>query len=86
MHPIAELEKQQVGLRMPVYLLNELDELTSKYKVNRSDILIEATKSYIQAIKEDEVHGRLKTALKEVKMDIDGKLELPDARSLLDEL
>ncbi len=86
MRSVKELEKQQVGLRMPTYLLNELDEMTKKYKVNRSEILIEATQSYLKSVKEQEVHERLGEAMKEVKLAMDGKIKLRDARSLLDEL
>lgn len=86
MHTIAELEKQQVGLRMPTYLLNELDELTSEYNVNRSDILIEATKSYIESIKEEKVYQRLGEAMGEVKLMIDGKIPTLSARDHIKEL
>lgn len=86
MHTISELKKQQVGVRMPTYLLNEIDEITSKYKVNRSEILIEAAKSYVASVKEQEVYDRLGESLQEVKLMIDGKIPTMSARSLLDEL
>ncbi|WP_201339595.1 ribbon-helix-helix domain-containing protein [Isorropodon fossajaponicum symbiont] len=59
MHAISDLKKQQVGFRMPTYLLNEVDEVVSKYEINRSEFLNEAAKDYLQAIKKQEVYSRL---------------------------
>ncbi|MDC9726778.1 MAG: hypothetical protein PSN35_02940 [Candidatus Thioglobus sp.] len=86
MHTVKELEKQQVGLRMPAYLLNEIDELTKKYKVNRSEILIEAAKSYIDSVAERDVHQRLHSALKEVKLMSAGETPSISARDTIKEL
>ena len=86
MHSIKELEKQQVGLRMPTYLLNDIDEITSKYKVNRSEILIEAAKSYIASVKEKEVYERLGEAMQEVKLMMDGKIPKISARDTIKQL
>jgi len=47
MHTLAQLEKQQVGLRLPKYLLDDIDEFTKKYSLNRTEIIIEALKSYV---------------------------------------
>lgn len=86
MHTISGLKKQQVGVRMPTYLLNDIDKISNKYKVNRSEILIESAKNYVASVKEKEVHKRLEEAMKEAKLMIDGKIPSIDARSLLDEL
>ncbi len=84
MHSIAELEKQQVGLRMPTYLLNDIDELIGEYQVNRSEFLIEATKSYIALMKEEAVYQRLGEALGEVKLMVDGKIPTISARDTIE--
>ena len=47
MHTIDQLEKQQVGLRLPKYLVDEIDLFTEQYSVNRTDIIMEAIKSYV---------------------------------------
>ena len=86
MHTIKELEKQQVGLRMPAYLLEEIDEARGKYKVNRSEFLIEATQSYLKLVKEREFYEDLRGSMQEAKLMIDGKIPSKSARSLLDEL
>ncbi|WP_428087489.1 hypothetical protein [Candidatus Thioglobus sp.] len=86
MRLVKDLEKQQVGVRMPTYLLNDIDEITKKYKVNRSEILIEAVKSYVAEIKEQVVYERLGESMQEVKLMMDGKIPTIDARSLIDEL
>ena len=48
MHSLAQLQKQQVGLRLPVYLVEQIDELTKEYNLNRTDIIIESIKYYIE--------------------------------------
>ena len=47
MHNLSQLEKQQVGLRLPKYIIDEIDELTKQFSLNRTDIVTEAIKSYI---------------------------------------
>jgi hypothetical protein len=42
MHSLEQLKKQQVGLRLPVYLVEKLDALTEKYDLNRTDIITES--------------------------------------------
>lgn len=46
MNSVVQLQKQQVGLRLPKYLIERIDECTEKHDLNRSDI-IESIKSYI---------------------------------------
>ena len=48
MHTLSQLEKQQVGLRLPKYLIEEIDEFTREYSLNRTDIIIEAINAYIK--------------------------------------
>ncbi|CAB5501861.1 hypothetical protein THERMOS_1465 [Bathymodiolus thermophilus thioautotrophic gill symbiont] len=86
MHSIQELETQQVNLNIPTYLLNDIDEITEKYKVDRSEVLIEAAKSYVASIVEQDAHERLYKAFQEVRQMREGKTPKTSARSLLDEL
>ena len=58
------MEKQQVGLKMPTYLLNNIDGIITEYKVNRSKILI----------KEQDVYEHLHETLQEVKLIKEGKI------------
>ena len=52
MHTIEQLEKQQIGLRLPQYMIDDIDEFTQKFSVNRTDIIMEALRSYISEQKE----------------------------------
>jgi metal-responsive CopG/Arc/MetJ family transcriptional regulator len=52
MYSLEQLEKQQIGLRLPQYLIDEIDEFTQQFSVNRTDIVIEALRAYIQEQKE----------------------------------
>ena len=65
MYSIDKLEKQQIGLKLPKYLIEEIDEFTKKYSVNRTDIITEALRAYIAEQKsklqfEDELISRVK--------------------------
>ena len=52
MYNLEQLEKQQIGLRLPQYLIDDIDDFTKQFSVNRTDIVIEALRSYIQEQKE----------------------------------
>ena len=52
MHTTNKLEKQQVGLRLPKYMIDDMDELAEMYSLNRTDIITEALRSYITVQKE----------------------------------
>lgn len=52
MYDLQQLEKQQIGLRLPKYLIDEIDEFTKQFSVNRTDIVIEALRAYIEEQKE----------------------------------
>ncbi|CAB5494843.1 hypothetical protein THERMOT_182 [Bathymodiolus thermophilus thioautotrophic gill symbiont] len=86
MHSIRELETQQVKLNIPTYLLNDIDEITGEHEVDRSEVLIEAAKSYVALIVEQDVHERFYEALQEVGQMREGKIPKTSAISLLDEL
>ena len=40
-------------LHVPKYLLDEIDEFTKTFSVNRSEVIIEAIKSYVEIQKEE---------------------------------
>ncbi len=89
MHSISQLEKQQVGLRLPKYLIEEIDAFTQEYAVNRTDIITEAVKSYIQREKEKMLYESFEKSAKELKEILDGKRdksELTTLDELIDEL
>jgi len=52
MYSLQQLEKQQIGLRLPQYLIDDIDEFTQEFSVNRTDIIMEALRSYIEEQKE----------------------------------
>ena len=89
MHSISQLEKQQVGLRLPKYLIEEIDAFTEEYAVNRTDIIMEAIKSYIQEQKEKRFYENFEKGVKELKEILDGKKDksqLTTLDELIDEL
>jgi len=47
MYSLQQLEKQQIGLKIPQYLIEEIDNFTKQFTINRTDIIIEALRSYI---------------------------------------
>ena len=52
MYTLQQLEKQQIGLKIPQYLIEEIDSFTKEFCINRTDIVIEALRSYISQQKE----------------------------------
>ncbi len=63
MQPIEKLEKQQIDIRLPKYLI--IDSLTKEYNVNRTDIITEAISLYRSTKRE----AYDKKALEEEKKD-----------------
>lgn len=84
MHSLDKLERQQVGLRLPKYLVDEIDEFTQNYSLNRTDIIIEAIRSYISEQKAQKFYDDFDSSCKELK-DIASKQE-DDTYQTLDEL
>jgi metal-responsive CopG/Arc/MetJ family transcriptional regulator len=88
MNNLEQLEKQQVGLRLPKYLIDDIDEFTKKFSVNRTDIIIEAVKSYVSEQKANIFYDNFNTASKELSTTIKehktDKLQTLD--NLIDEL
>lgn len=67
MHTIDQLEKQQVGLRLPKYLVDELDTFTEQYNVNRTDIIMEAIKLYVSEQKANIFYDSFDASCKELR-------------------
>ena len=67
MHSLKQLQKQQIGLRLPKYLVDEIDEFTKKFSLNRTDVIIEAVKSYVEVQKAELFYEEFDNAAKELK-------------------
>lgn len=70
MHTISQLEKQQVGLRLPKYLVQEIDAFTNQFSINRTDVIIEAISSYLSEQKALMFYSDLKSASEELKKSL----------------
>lgn len=86
MHDLTSLEKQQVGLRVPKYLLDEIDEFTKNFSVNRSEVIIEAIKSYVQEQKANIFYSEFDEACAELKDTIENKKSKDTLEDLINEL
>ncbi len=84
MHSISQLEKQQVGLRLPKYLVEEIDAFTAEFSINRTDVIIEAISSYINEQKANMFYTDFNTGCKELKNSL--KSGHADSLKSLDEL
>lgn len=86
MHSLAQLKKQQVGLRLPKYMIDEIDELTQQFSLNRTDIVIEALKSYLADQKAKMLYESFDVSCKELKSIIQGDLPETTLREFIDEI
>jgi metal-responsive CopG/Arc/MetJ family transcriptional regulator len=88
MNSLEQLEKQQVGLRLPKYLVDDIDEFTKHFALNRTDIIIEAIKSYIQVQKENLFYDSFDSSCKELAESLKNrdKKNLKTLDGLIDEL
>lgn len=86
MNSLSSLEKQQVGLRVPKYLLDEIDEFTKTFSVNRSEVIIEAIKSYVEIQKENIFYNEFETSVKELKTSISSNKNEDTLEDLINEL
>jgi len=87
MHAPNQLEKQQVGLRLPKYMIEDVDELTERFSLNRTDIITEALRSYIAQQKEKMFYDQFREGVRELKGALDGEREnLVTLDELIDEL
>ncbi|HQR74045.1 MAG TPA: hypothetical protein PLH07_06020 [Sulfurovum sp.] len=85
MHTLSQLEKQQVGLRLPKYLIDEIDTFTKQFSLNRTDIITEAVKAYVNEQKAKMFYDNFDDACKELKTLTDGT-QKRDSMQTLDEL
>ncbi len=86
MHTLKQLEKQQIGLRIPQYLIEEVDNFTKEFSVNRTDIVIEALKSYLNEQKSNLMYQSFDTSIKEAKEMMEGLTPESTLGELIDEL
>ena len=86
MYTLSQLEKQQIGLRIPKYLIDEIDEFTKQFTINRTDIIIEALRSYLNEQKSRMFYEKFDNSVKEAKSMIDGESEETTLGDLIDEL
>lgn len=86
MRTLASLQKQQVGLRLPTYLVEELDALGASHELNRSEIITEAINSYIQEQKALIFYGEFEESAKELKAVMSGNKKTGTLYELIDEL
>lgn len=85
MHTLSQLEKQQVGLRLPKYLVDEIDTFTKQFSLNRTDIITEAIKSYVKEQKAKIFYDNFDDSCKELKTLVDDT-QKRDSLQTLDEL
>jgi len=88
MHTISQLEKQQVGLRLPKYLVEEIDAFTNQFSINRTDVIVEAISSYISEQKANIFYGDFNSGCKELKnlLDTNNTGSMKSLDELIDEL
>ncbi len=68
MHNLSQLQKQQVGLRLPKYLIDDIDEFTKHFSLNRTDVIVEAVKSYVSEQKAKMFYDEFDESCKELKI------------------
>lgn len=86
MRSLQSLQKQQVGLRLPTYLIDELDTLGKSYELNRSEMITEAVRSFIEEQKALHFYKEFETACNELKEAIKDKKDAKTLEQLIDEL
>ena len=89
MHTLSQLEKQQVGLRLPKYLVEEIDEFTKQYSLNRTDIIVEAINAYVKEQKAKLFYDKFDSSCKELNSLLKDKPKRDSAQTLdalMDEL
>lgn len=85
MHTLEQLEKQQVGLRLPKYLVDELDAFTKQFSLNRTDIITEAIHTYVKEQKAKIFYDSFDNSCKELKQIVNDT-EKRDSSQTLDDL
>lgn len=86
MYSLEQLQKQQIGLRLPKYMIDEIDEFTKEYSLNRSEIIIESIKNFIQEQKTNEYYKSFEKSTKELKEHFTQNTKLSTLDELINEL
>jgi metal-responsive CopG/Arc/MetJ family transcriptional regulator len=86
MYTLSQLEKKQVGLRLPKYLVSEVDEMAERFSINRTDIITEALRTYLQEQKAELFYESLEQSCKEAAGLLKGAAEPSSLDRLIDEL
>jgi hypothetical protein len=89
MHDLKQLQKQQVGLRLPKYLIDDIDAFTKEFSINRTDVIIEAVKSYVSEQKAKLFYDEFDNSCKELKSTLENKNttgQMKTLDELIDEL
>lgn len=87
MYALHQLEKQQVGLRLPKYLIEEIDAFTKECALNRSELITESIKAFLQAQKEKILYDSFDSSCKELQKVLkNGDDNLGTLKELIDEL
>lgn len=87
MYTLEQIEKQQVGLRLPKYLIEQVDELTKEYSLNRSEIITESIKSFLVEQKNRKLYDSFNESCKELKTILSQNTDnLDTLESFIDEL
>ncbi|WP_031388649.1 ribbon-helix-helix domain-containing protein [Desulfonatronum thiodismutans] len=82
----TKLQKQQVGLRLPRYLVDELDDFTRQYDLNRSELITEAIRAYIEEQKAQRFYREFDMAARELKAHLQGENKVQSLEALIHEL
>lgn len=83
---ISDLQKQQIGIRLPKHLIDDLDEMTKKFSVNRTEIITEAVSSYLARHKEEIFYAGFESACKDLENALNSKQKNETLDEFLDEL
>lgn len=85
MHDLAGLKKEQIGLNLERYLVDELDKYSKEYSIDKGDIIIEAIHSYLEIQRQKELYKNFETSCKEAKDMIKGKIPKTSLQDFIDE-
>ena len=86
MYSVSQLQKQQIGLRLPQYLIEEIDSFTKEFAVNRTDIVTEALRTYLAEQKSKLFYEGFGRSVAEAKQMIDAGTREDTLGDLIDEL
>lgn len=85
MHDLARLQKEHIGLNLEKYLVDELDEYSKEYSIDRRDIITEAIQSYLDAQREKELYKSFESSCQEAKKMINGEIPKTSLQDFINE-